>query len=127
MQEQNIKIKFLLVPYHPIVFNTISNNNKYKNVLLTEIFIREFAAENSITTTGSLDPKRINFDNSFFYDGMHCNEKGIRKNSSQRGRTQNLKYDTERFYGEINNDLLLIQYQNFNEILKINEALNIEN
>ena len=79
MQEQNIKIKFLLVPYHPIVFNKISNNNKYKNVLLTEIFIRKFASENSITTTGSLDPKRINFDNSFFYDGMHCNEKGIRK------------------------------------------------
>ena len=79
MQEQNIKIKFLLVPYHPIVFNEISNNNKYKNVLLTEIFIREFASENSITITGSLDPKRINFDNSFFYDGMHCNEKGIRQ------------------------------------------------
>jgi len=53
--------------------------------------------------------------------------KGIRKNSSERGRTQNSKYDTERFYGEINNDLLLIQYQNFNEILKINNVFNIEN
>jgi len=53
--------------------------------------------------------------------------KGIKKNSSERGRTQNSKYDTERFYGEINNDLLLIQYQNFNEILKINNEFNIEN
>ena len=52
--------------------------------------------------------------------------KGIRKNSSERGRTQKSKYDTERFYGEINNDLLLIQYQNFNEILKINNVFNTE-
>ena len=53
--------------------------------------------------------------------------KGIRKNSSERGRTKNLNYDNERFYGEIRNDLLLIQYQNFNEILKINNVFNIEN
>ena len=43
---------------------------------------------------------------------------GIQKNSSEKGRTKDLPYDTERFYGKINNDLLLIQYQKFNEILK---------
>jgi len=54
------------------------------------------------------------------------NLQGIRKNSSEKGRTKNLPYDTERFYGKINNDLLLIQYQIFNEILKKNNDFYIK-
>lgn len=53
--------------------------------------------------------------------------KGIRKNSSERGRTMNSKYDTERFYGFIDNKLLLIQYQKLNKILVFNDEFLIEN
>lgn len=53
--------------------------------------------------------------------------KGIRKKSSERGRTMNSKYDTERFYGYIDSTLLLIQYQKFDKILmSLNDFL-IEN
>lgn len=79
IQEKNIKIKFILTPYHPIAFNKISKIKKYENVLLTEKYIREFADNNSIITIGSFNPKIVGFDNTFFCDGMHCNEKGIKK------------------------------------------------
>ena len=51
------------------------------------------------------------------------NLKGIRKKSSEKGRSQNQKYDPERFYGLFNNKLILIQYQQFEKILKIPENL----
>ena len=43
---------------------------------------------------------------------------GIRKKSSLKGRSKNKTYDTERFYGVFKNELILIQYQQFEKILK---------
>ena len=49
---------------------------------------------------------------------------GFEKKSSLRGRTSIKNYDTERFYGLFNGELILIQYQQFKNILiKRNELL----
>ena len=77
IKQNKIRIKFIISPYHPIVYKEIYNNIDYKNVLKTEKYITEFSIKNNIKKVGSFDPKRNNFDNSYFYDGMHCNEKGI--------------------------------------------------
>ena len=93
-----------------------------------EIFCEKILSDNAEFSTNEIKKRTPFLKISILQkNDLIITLKGIRKNSSERGRTQNSKYDTERFYGEINNDLLLIQYQNFNEILKINEALNIEN
>ena len=42
---------------------------------------------------------------------------GFEKKSSLRGRTSIKDYDTERFYGLFNGELILIQYQQFKNIL----------
>lgn len=42
---------------------------------------------------------------------------GFEKKSSLRGRTSIKNYDTERFYGLFNGELILIQYQQFKNIL----------
>ena len=42
---------------------------------------------------------------------------GFEKKSSSRGRTSIKNYDTERFYGLFNGELILIQYQQFKNIL----------
>jgi len=44
--------------------------------------------------------------------------KAFEKKSSLKGRTKNKNYDTERFYGLFKDELILIQYQQFENILK---------
>jgi len=50
---------------------------------------------------------------------------GFEKKSSLKGRTKNKKYDDERFYGLFHNELVLIQYKQFEKILKTKEELQI--
>lgn len=76
MIDEGIDISLVLVPYHPIVFEVIKD--KYSIVLNTEQELKKFAVRKNISIYGSYDPKMLNFDNSFFYDGMHCNENGIK-------------------------------------------------
>ncbi len=50
--------------------------------------------------------------------GEELKLKGFEKKSSFKGRTKNKNYDTERFYGLFKDELVLIQYQQFEKILK---------
>lgn len=75
MIDEGVDISFVLVPYHPIVFEVIKD--KYSIVLKSEQELKIFAARKSISIYGSYDPEMLNFDNSYFYDGMHCKENGI--------------------------------------------------
>ena len=51
-------------------------------------------------------------------NGKELKLKGFEKKSSLKGRTKNKNYDTERFYGLFKDELVLIQYQQFKNILK---------
>lgn len=57
----------------------------------------------------------INIDMS---NGEKIKLKGFEKKSSIKGRTKNKNYDNERFYGLFKDELILIQYQQFKNILK---------
>ena len=54
-------------------------------------------------------------------NGKEMDLKAFEKKSSLKGRTKNKKYDTERFYGLFKDELMLIQYQQFENILKKKE------
>lgn len=77
LMNSNISIEFFMSPYPPKVYDKISN--EYPNVLKTERLILKYAKKNNIKIYGSFNPENLEFDNSYFYDGMHCNEKGIKQ------------------------------------------------
>ncbi len=77
MKTNNIQIEFFLVPYAPSVYNKVAK--KYPMVLKTEKMVKEFASINSIRMYGSFNPSELKMDESYFYDGMHCKESGIKK------------------------------------------------
>ncbi|MBT3934810.1 MAG: hypothetical protein HOF35_11175 [Bacteroidetes bacterium] len=75
MKTHSISIELFLSPYAPPVYNTISK--KYPMVLETEKIIREYVQLENIKVYGSFNPFELNMNESYFYDGMHCREKGI--------------------------------------------------
>lgn len=77
LQGENISVEFFLCPYAPLVFDEISKS--YPNVEKTENLMVNFAKDNEIRVYGSFNPYVLGFDETYFYDGMHCKEKGIEK------------------------------------------------
>lgn len=75
LRNDGISVEFFLCPYAPLVFDRVSKN--YPNVIKTENIINDFAKDNEIKVHGSFNPYKLGFNESFFYDGMHCKEKGI--------------------------------------------------
>lgn len=77
LKMENISVEFFLCPYAPIVYDKISK--EYPNVVNTESLIVNFAKDKGIKVNGSFNPYDLGFDETYFYDGMHCKEKGIKK------------------------------------------------
>jgi len=77
MKKNDIEIEFFLSPYAPLVYDKIQKN--YPMVLKTEKKIKDFAVSNNIKLYGSFNPVLLGLDETFFYDGMHCKETGIKK------------------------------------------------
>lgn len=77
MQINNIEIEFILIPYPQLIFDKIEK--EYPMALQMERLITDFAEKNNIKVYGSYNPQKLGIDNSFFIDGMHCNELGIQK------------------------------------------------
>jgi hypothetical protein len=75
LKDENISIEFFLCPYAPVVFDEVTKH--YSNVMKTQDLILNFAKENKIKVYGSFSPYDLDFDETYFYDGMHCTEKGI--------------------------------------------------
>ena len=77
MKNNGVEVELFLAPYAPLVYNEILDN--YPMVIRSEEKIRNLALSKNIRLYGSFNPFELNMDNSYFYDGMHCNEKGIEK------------------------------------------------
>lgn len=68
---QGVTIQFFLPPYHPIVYNYLSNNPKYAMMNMAEKYIDNFAKQRKIKVCGSYNPNIFGFTNENFTDGMH--------------------------------------------------------
>lgn len=77
--KNDIEIEFLLMPYHPIVWKHIEENEKYKMVQDVEAYIYDFAHKKNIKITGSYNPEPFRLSSTDFYDGMHLSPDGIEK------------------------------------------------
>lgn len=79
LRSNQIEISFFLAPYHPKVYSFIAKTDKYIKVIESENYFRDLGLKHGIKVIGSFNPIRLKIDGSCFYDGMHCNEKGIEK------------------------------------------------
>lgn len=77
LEQKSIEVEFIFIPYAPKVFERVKKN--FPMVLKTEIIVNELAQLRKIKVLGSFNPNRLGMDKSYFYDGMHCKEEGLKK------------------------------------------------
>lgn len=75
LKKEGITVEFFMCPYAPKVYDKVAM--AYPNAEKTESLILRFAKSNGIKVYGSFDPNHLGFNKTYFYDGMHCKEKGI--------------------------------------------------
>ncbi len=66
-----------LLPYHPIVYETLSADPRYSLVKTAETEVRSLAATHQAKVVGSYDPARAGVTRIHFYDGHHLTERGL--------------------------------------------------
>lgn len=71
LQSNGTKVIFFLPPYHPVVYQYLSTNQKYLYVLQAENYLNKYAQKNNLTLLGSYNPNVYRFRSSDFTDGMH--------------------------------------------------------
>ena len=79
LKSRNVTIILWLAPYHPILYNKMSNDLQYSNVKKSELYFRTFASTENITIIGSYDPNVMNLTSGDFYDYMHPRRETIDK------------------------------------------------
>ncbi len=67
----NIQITFLLLPFHPMVYNYFDGHEVYNKVLDVEVYLKKYAVKHNINIYGSYNPAVNNYDNSYFTDAIH--------------------------------------------------------
>jgi hypothetical protein len=77
MKKNNIEVSFFMAPYAPLVYERLKND--YPIVLKLEEEINNFSLTQDIKIIGSFNPSQCGLDKSFFYDGMHVKESGIKR------------------------------------------------
>jgi len=77
MRKNNITVEFFLCPHHPDVYNRVKED--YEMVIETEDLIVKYARDQNIKLYGSFSPYAFELDETFFYDGLHCNKDGLEK------------------------------------------------
>lgn len=66
-----------LLPYHPIVYETLSADPRYSLVLAAEDAVRKLATLHGAKVVGSYNPDRAGVTRIHFYDGHHLTERGL--------------------------------------------------
>ncbi|MBE9583139.1 hypothetical protein IM792_01625 [Mucilaginibacter sp. JRF] len=78
LKAKGVKVTFFLSPFNPVVYDYFKTEPSYQKVIETEGVYRELADKTGSACIGSLDPAGNQLDESYFYDGIHCNEACVR-------------------------------------------------
>jgi hypothetical protein len=78
LQEIDVKVVFLLTPYHPNIWKDESSDTA-KVLLDVEPLIRGIGKELNVKVLGSYNPNKIGCDSSEFYDQMHSKDTCVGK------------------------------------------------
>ncbi|MBN2384907.1 hypothetical protein JXQ70_18695 [bacterium] len=77
LQKTGSTVSFILMPYHPVVYELFQSNEDFRMVAETERYLKRYAAQCKIPIMGSFNPATLGLGSDAFYDGMHCNQIGI--------------------------------------------------
>lgn len=69
-QRRNVKINFILTPYHPNIFKK-ENAKLINHITITEKIIHDFSSKNNIRLYGSYFPRKLKCKTEEFHDYMH--------------------------------------------------------
>ena len=72
----NTLVELLLLPYHPLTYNSIINESRFIEEI--EQIFYSFSG-NNIKVFGSFNPTNIDFKEEDFYDAVHLTENGLTK------------------------------------------------
>jgi hypothetical protein len=73
LKNAGVHVTLFLAPYHPITYDILSQNPKYR---LKEVqhYFQTFAKKHHLQIVGSYNPHDLNLTGKDFFDGMHCND-----------------------------------------------------
>ncbi|CAA6817596.1 MAG: Unknown protein [uncultured Sulfurovum sp.] len=71
LQTKDVKVIFFLTPYHPISYDILVQDEKYKHINIVENYLKILSTKKQIELKGSFNPHKYNFTNKDFFDGMH--------------------------------------------------------
>ncbi|HPS02546.1 MAG TPA: hypothetical protein PLA90_13495 [Candidatus Sumerlaeota bacterium] len=71
MLKDKVQVVFVLLPFHPLVYDRIAHDERYSRVIEAESYFRKFAKQNGIPVYGSYNPRAIGIQNTDFLDDLH--------------------------------------------------------
>lgn len=71
LQKNGIEVMLLLPPYHPITYNLLVKDPKYKIIMDVEMYLKNLASSRNLKISGSYDPINDKFSSVDFFDGAH--------------------------------------------------------
>jgi len=74
LQEEGVRVVFLLTPYHPNTYIYLEDSSEYSIVLNVQAYYEEVARQNGILILGSYNPSDIPCSIDEFYDEQHPKE-----------------------------------------------------
>lgn len=78
LQSKQINIEWVMLPYHPVYFET-TNKLQQNFFQASESFFINFARQRNIPVKGSFDARVNHISQSEFYDLYHCSKEAIKK------------------------------------------------
>lgn len=74
MHERRVRVVFFLSPFHPYVYSTFVNSERYAILDRIEQFYRRLAQQEDVPLIGSYNPTLYGCGPDEFYDGIHAKE-----------------------------------------------------
>ena len=74
-----VDVTLFLPPYNPIAFDLLIESDKYKQILIAEEYLINFANLNNINLKGSYNPYEYSLTNEDFFDGVHGRNQALKK------------------------------------------------
>ena len=74
LQEQGVEVILYLPPFHPAYYEYFDTNDNYQAIMMTEVWLLQYADSREIAVYGSYDPAYQSLTSADFLDGIHLRD-----------------------------------------------------
>ena len=79
MREQGVEVTLFLIPFAPVIYQTISSNPRYRPVIEVERLLRRYSSRLGIELRGSYESAAAGCHGADFIDGLHAKRACLRR------------------------------------------------